>query len=371
MNISKIVKKVLLEDDNVKGIDWNDQYSVLNAANNYCPAYKEIIGDKEITLLKPELKSLFPELKNYQDVAKITHETPEKTKYVLFGIVDKNAKVGEKRALLGYQIKVGQTPQRFINGWGSKCDQLQDTIVLGQDQLPQEFQQILDDFITKNPSYVSKFKASEEFEKVNYKDLTYPNSDRKVLQGYEGPGYIWVHTKLRGGDIDVYSGLDNMLKNNNLTKDTPKNVESNEFNFPISLSVIAGDLPGLEKYKNLDTSTVIYPVEGTLIEPSKEVCRTVINKLYDCTNSTTGLGCRDKLFAKKVTALMCSDLRMVEKGRLQDEFGSLIQDGGDFGLRELNRARAEGLKLQSNATNESVSFTVSKFLNEEFKRRNS
>ena len=69
MNISKIVKKVLLEDDNVKGIDWNDQYSVLNAAKNYCPAYKEIIGDKEITLLKPELKSLFPELKNYQDLS--------------------------------------------------------------------------------------------------------------------------------------------------------------------------------------------------------------------------------------------------------------------------------------------------------------
>lgn len=380
MNISKIVKKVLSEQDdkNVKGLDWNNQIEILKKAIQYCKGYSKYFG-AGVTTLPTQLKVLFPELGEVEKVAKITYEDPKtKTKYLFFGIEDPNAKVsGGKKALLGYEAAVGKPPKKFDDGWGQECDALQNVEVLGVDTLPAEFEELLKAFIQRNPKYVSRFNPnSAEYEKILYKDLIDPETKKPVLPGYTGSGYIWVRKGLANQDIDVYGSLEKMLNVNKLTTKRPEDVSSDEFNFAFLLSDITDDLPGLEVDDSLKTSTVVWPAPGTIVEPTRESCRTAIKKLSDCSKSTTGIGCRQNLFANKVTALMCGDRKFVGGAiGLKDEYANLLQDSGDFGLAKLNYARREGVKRAKSTpgltqTNESVNSRVSKFLNEEYKRRN-
>lgn len=380
MNISKIVKKVLLEqgDENVKGFDWDNQVEILKKAIQYCKGYSKYFGDG-VTTLPSQLKTLFPELGKVEKVAKITYEDPKtKTKYLFFGIEDPKASVsGGKKALLAYEVASGRPPRKFRDGWGQECDALQNVEVLGVDTLPEEFQQILQAFIERNPNYVSQFNPnSAEYEKVLYKDLIDPETKKPVLPGYTGGGYIWVRKGLSNQNIDVYKSLDNMLVANKLTRKRPEDVSSDEFNFAFLLSDIADDLPGLEVDDKLKTTTVVWPAPGTIVEPTKESCRTAIKTLSDCSKSSTGIGCRKNLFTNKITALMCGDKNFVGGALgLKDEYASLLQDTGDYGLAKLNYARREGVKRAEapkslSGINESLKNKVSKYLNEEYKRRN-
>lgn len=382
MNISKIVKRVLLEapgDENVKGFDWNNQIEILNKAKQYCTGFKTYLAS-DVTALDNQMKGLFPELANVDKVAKITYEVDQKSKvkYLFFGIQDPKAQTSAgKRALLGYQVAVGQKPKRFRDGWGQQCDALQEVEGLGIDPLSQESEQILKAFIQRNPNYASQFNPnSAEFEKVAYKDLIDPQTNKPVLPGYKGSGYVWVRTGLSNQNIDVYGGLDDMLFKNDLTRVRPKDVSSDEFNFAFLLSDITDDLPGLEVDNNLKTTTLVWPTPGTIVEPTKESCRTAIKKLSDCSKSSSGIGCRQKLFANKVTALMCGDKKFVGGAfGLKDEYASLLQDTGDFGLAKLNYARREGVKraqapVDLNQIREGLKSKVSRYLNEEYKRRN-
>lgn len=380
MNISKIVKKVLLEqgDENVKGFDWDNQVEILKKAIQYCKGYSKYFGDG-VTTLPSQLKTLFPELGKVEKVAKITYEDPKtKTKYLFFGIEDPKASVsGGKKALLAYEVASGRPPRKFRDGWGQECDALQNVEVLGIDTLPEEFQQILQAFIERNPNYVSQFNPnSAEYEKVLYKDLIDPETKKPVLPGYTGGGYIWVRKGLSNQNIDVYKSLDNMLVANKLTRKRPEDVSSDEFNFAFLLSDIADDLPGLEVDDKLKTTTVVWPAPGTIVEPTKESCRTAIKTLSDCSKSSTGIGCRKNLFTNKITALMCGDKNFVGGALgLKDEYASLLQDTGDYGLAKLNYARREGVKRAEapkslSGINESLKNKVSKYLNEEYKRRN-
>lgn len=382
MNISKIVKKVLLEqnDKNVKGFDWENQLEILNKAKQYCTGFKKYLS-ADVTTLDDQFKGLFPELAKVDKVAKITYEIDpkSKTKYVFFGIEDPKATTsGGKKALLGYQVQVGQKPKRFRDGWGQGCDALQDVEVLGIDTLPEEFEQILKSFIQRNPSYYSEFNPnSAEFEKVLYKDLIDPETKKPVLPGYTGGGYLWVRKGLSNQNIDINKSLDNMLVANKLTRKRPEDVSSDEFNFAFLLSDIADDLPGLEVDDNLKTTTLVWPAPGTIVEPTKESCRAAIKKLSDCSKSATGIGCRQNLFANKITALMCADKNFIGGALgLKDEYASLLQDSGDFGLARLNYARREGVKRAAAAPKdltgirEGLQDKVSKYLNEEYRRRN-
>lgn len=380
MNISKIVKKVLLEqgDENVKGFDWDNQVEILKKATQYCKGYSKYFGDG-VTTLPNQLKTLFPELSKVEKVAKITYEDPKtKTKYLFFGIEDPKASVsGGKKALLAYEVTSGRPPRKFRDGWGQECDALQNVEVLGIDTLPEESQQILQAFIERNPNYVSQFNPnSAEYEKVLYKDLIDPETKKPVLPGYTGGGYIWVRKGLSNQNIDVYKSLDNMLVANKLTRKRPEDVSSDEFNFAFLLSDIADDLPGLEVDDKLKTTTVVWPAPGTIVEPTKESCRTVIKTLSDCSKSSTGIGCRKNLFTNKITALMCGDKNFIGGALgLKDEYASLLQDTGDYGLAKLNYARREGVKRAEapkslSGINESLKNKVSKYLNEEYKRRN-
>lgn len=380
MNISKIVKKVLLEqgDENVKGIDWNNQIEILEKAIQYCKGYSKYF-ESGVTTLQPQYKYLFPELSNVDKVAKITYEDPKtKTKYLFFGVEDPEASVsGGKKALLFYDVVSGKPPRKARNGWGQECDALQNVEVLGIDTLPAEYEQLLKAFIQRNPKYVSKFDPnSAEYEKISYKDLIDPKTKKPVLPGYTGGGYIWVRKGLANQDIDVYDSLEKMLVANKLTKKRPEDPASDEFNFAFLLSDIAEDIPGLEVDDELDTTTVVWPAPGTIVEPTKESCRSVIKTLSDCSKSSTGIGCRKNLFNNKITALMCGDRKFVGGAiGLKDEYASLLQDTGDFGLAKLNYARREGVKRAKTPTDlnqikEGLKNKVSKYLNEEYKRRN-
>ena len=384
MNISKIVRKVLLEapnDENVKGLDWNNQIEILNKAIQYCKGYSKYFG-AGVTALPAQFKSLFPELAKVDKVAKITYEDPKsKTKYLFFGLEDSTASVSSgRRALLGYQIEVGKPARRFRDGWGQQCDALQTVESLGVDPLPQESEQILKSFIQRNPNYVSEFNPnSAEFEKVAYKDLVDPETKQPVLPGYTGTGYVWVRKGLSNKNIDVYGALDKMLVANKLTRKRPEDVSSDEFNFTFLLSDIADDFPGLEVDDNLKTTTLVWPAPNTLVEPTRENCRTAIKKLSECSKSATGIGCRQDLFINKITALMCGDKNFVGGALgIKDEYNELLQDSGDFGLAKLNYARKEGVKRQPQVQEpkdltgirESLKNKVSKYLNEEYKRRN-
>jgi hypothetical protein len=380
MNISKIVKKVLLEqgEENVKGFDWNNQVEILKKATEYCSGYKKYFG-AGVTALPPQLKPLFPELSKVDKVAKITYEDPKtKTKQLFFGIEDPNALVsGGKKALLSYEVAVGKPPKKHRDGWGQECDALQNVEVLGIDTLPEEYQQTLQSFIQRNPTYVSKFNPnSAEYEKILYKDLIDPETKKPVLPGYTGGGYIWVRKGLSNKNIDIYGSLDKMLMANKLTKKRPEDASSDEFNFAFLLSDIADDIPGLEVDDELKTTTIVWPAPGTIVEPTKESCRAAIKKLSDCSKSATGIGCRQNLFSNKITALMCGDKNFIGGSfGLKDEYAELLQDSGDFGLAKLNYARREGVKRAKPTTdltgiNESIRNKVSKYLNEEYKRRN-
>lgn len=380
MNISKIVKKVLLEqgDENVKGFDWENQVEILKKASEYCSGYNKYFG-AGVTTLPSQLKTLFPELSEVDKVAKITYEDPKtKTKYLFFGIEDPKASVsGGKKALLAYEVAVGKPPRKFRDGWGQECDALQNVEVLGIDTLPEEFEQILQAFIQRNPKYVSKFNPnSAEYEKIAYKDLIDPKTKKPVLPGYTGEGYIWVRKGLSNQDIDVYGSLDTMLVKNKLTRQRPEDPTSDEFNFAFLLSDIADDLPGLEVDDELDATTVVWPAPKSIVEPTKESCRTAIKKLSDCSKSATGIGCRQNLFGNKITALNCGDMNFVGGALgIKDEYAELLQDTGDFGLAKLNYARREGVKRAKATTDlnqikEGLKNKVSKYLNEEYKRRN-
>jgi hypothetical protein len=381
MNISKIVKKVLLEqgDENVKGLDLNNQIEILNKGIQYCTRYNKFF-DAGVTTLPNQLISFFPELRKMDKVSKITWEDPKtKAKYLFFGVEDPAAVTsGGKKAFLAYQVVSGKPPKKFRNGWGQDCDALQKVEVLGVDPLPEEFELILKSFIQRNPSYYSQFNPnSAEFEKILYKDLIDPETKKPVLPGYTGPGYLWVRKGLSNKNIDINAALDKMLVANKLTRERPEDVSSDEFNFAFLLSDITDDLPGLEVDENLKTTTLVWPAPGTIVEPTKESCRAAIKKLSDCSKSATGIGCRQNLFANKITALMCGDRKFVGGAfGLKDEYAALLQDTGDFGLSNLNYARREGVKRAAAApkdltgVNETIKNKVSKYLNEEFKRRN-
>jgi hypothetical protein len=381
MNISKIVKKVLSEqnDKNVKGLNWENQIEILKTAKEYCKGFSKYLGS-DVTMLDNQFKGIFPELATVDKVAKITYENPAtKTKYLFFGVEDTNAvSSAGKKALLGYEVRIGKSPRKFDDGWGQECDALQKVTALGTDELPAEYEALLKSFIGRNPKYYSEFNPnSAEFEKVMYKDLVDPQTGQLVLKGYTGPGYLWVRKGLSNQDIDVYKSLNKMLATNNLTTVRPEDVSSDEFNFAFLLSDITDDLPGLEVDNELKTSTIVWPSPGTIVEPTKESCRAAIKKLSDCSKSTSGIGCRQNLFANKITALLCGDKKFVGGAiGLKDEYASLLQDTGDYGLSNLNYARREGVKrakvgvTDQAPIRENINSRVSKFLNEEFKRRN-
>jgi hypothetical protein len=377
MNISKIVKRVLSEqnDQNVKGLNWENQIEILNTAKQYCKDYSSILS-ANVTTLENQFKGLFPELANVDKVAKITYEDPKTNrKFLFFGIEDPKAQAEEgKRALLAYEVSVGKSPKKFRNGWGQKCDALQNVEALGTDPLPAEYEQTLKSFISRNPTYYSQFNPnSAEFEKVMYKDLVDPQTNKPVLPGYKGSGYMWVRKGLSNQDIDVYKSLDNMLVANKLTRKRPEDVTSDEFNFAFLLSDISDDLPGLEVDNNLRTSTLVWPSPGTIVEPTKESCRAAIKKLSDCSKSASGIGCRQNLFSNKITALLCGDKKFVGGAfGLKDEYASLLQDTGDYGLSNLNYARREGVKRAKAPSPEQTPIreSVNKYLNQEYKRRN-
>jgi len=377
MNISKIVKKVLSEqnDKNVKGLNQENQIEILKTAKEYCKGYSKYLG-ADVTTLDEQFKSLFPELAGVEKVAKITYEDPKtNTKYLFFGVEDPKAQISAgKKALLAYEVRIGMSPRRFRDGWGQQCDALQNVTALGTDALPQEYEQTLKSFIGRNPKYYSEFNPnSAEFEKVMYKDLIDPQTNQPVLKGYTGPGYLWVRKGLSNQDIDVYKSLDNMLVKNKLTRVRPEDATSDEFNFAFLLSDITDDLPGLEVDDNLRTTTLVYPAPGTIIEPTKDSCRVAIKKLSDCSKSASGIGCRQNLFANKITALLCGDKKFVGGAfGLKDEYASLLQDTGDFGLSKLNYARREGVKRAKSPAPEQTPIreSVNKHLNNEYNRRN-
>ena len=377
MNISKIVKRVLSEqnDENVKGLNWENQIGILNTAKQYCKGFAKYLA-ADITTLENRNKSLFPELEKVDKVAKITYEDPKnKVLYLFFGIEDTRAqKSANKKALLGYEVRVGKAPRIFRDGWGQECDALQNVEALGTEELPAEYEQTLKSFISRNPKYYSKFNPnSAEFEKVMYKDLVDPQTNKPVLPGYNGSGYMWVRKGLSNKDIDVYKSLDNMLFKNDLTRDRPEDVTSDEFNFAFLLSDITDDLPGLEVDDSLRTSTIVWPKPGTIVEPTKGSCRAAIKKLSDCSKSASGIGCRQNLFSNKITALLCGDKKFVGGAfGLKDEYASLLQDTGDYGLSNLNYARREGVKRAKAPSPEQTPIreSVNKYLNQEYKRRN-
>ena len=74
---------------------------------------------------------------------------------------------------------------------------------------------------------------------------------------------------------------------------------------------------------------------------------------------------------------MCADKNFIGGALgLKDEYASLLQDSGDFGLARLNYARREGVKRAAAAPKdltgirEGLQDKVSKYLNEEYRRRN-
>jgi hypothetical protein len=94
MNISKIIRKILLEDDEKKGalgLNPEDQYTFLNGAINNCPRLSMFKGRPIRNISKDDLNA-FPEIKNKGiTVAYYATGIIGDSYYMIFGIINDEA----------------------------------------------------------------------------------------------------------------------------------------------------------------------------------------------------------------------------------------------------------------------------------------
>jgi len=377
MNIDRIIKKVLLEQETkTKGLDYNDQDDILTKGRTNCPTFAVEVEGRSIKVLPSSEKVKFPELSSYDKVAYITKPlNKDGIGKIFFGI--KDTSITDKVAFLSYGVMAGRPPQKNPNGWGFDCEFFQSLENLGKDTLGPEQKRILDDYLARKKDSVAEYQPTGnmgEWTKLPYNKIP-------GLESYKGPGYVWTRSTLvnvEKGDMDI---IDSILQPNFTRDEETLEVTDPEFEAGVFLKDLVKEIPRLAQAAQKAPNLKVYPVKGSLIVPEKRACKDIIKKLTNCKKQGTSLTpeCSNKgeIFKSKMLALQCNTPKYnYVKGifGVEDEFNDLKNDATTkFGLANLIAARQRGLTQPTTpqkdfSIKESISKKISKILNEEYRR---
>lgn len=370
MDISNIIKKVLLEqeDKTVMGLDYKDQYGLLDGIQQNCVSLS-FLKNRPIKELDKKNWYLFPEIesKNLDKVAYISAQPTEGQGdfYVIFGIVDENA---PKRALLSYRIFPSGKAERLKEGLGSQCEQLMKIEDLGIGQLGPKDEATLQEFVNNSGGVYVRFdpKNPSQYEEIPYKDLKYTSTNLPVLPNYKGNGYLWRKVGLKQNTQGKIAQIENMLDVQGFTTNEPEDISADESKYAFYFKDIKNDWPGLTSQIGVGRDNdVIYPM-NEILYPDKKTCRTTIKKLYNCITSDTAQNCGVDLFKNKFIALRCESPKIGGILGLEDEYDRVKLNGGPYGIANLRRS--VGKAQYGNIKESSIEKKINNFLNEEFKK---
>ena len=390
MNISKLVKKVLLEVDEEKQkprvLAPEDQRNLLKGVLDNCQKYSPY-RDREIKFIKKEKMNPFTDLKNMGLDYGYYFTIPTKGGggYMIFGVLDPKA---PNKALLAYRILEKKSPERVPNGMGSECEQVMELKMLGQGQTPlsdqamKQFEAFLN---TEGAGYASLTEPQAAdinlYEKVPYSKLTYRDGTPVFNPVPAGNGYAWVQTGMKYSTQNKPKQIEAMLHNQGFTLNEPEDAESDTYLYSFYVKDIADDWPSLSNQKGaLRQNQIIYP-EREILYPDKKTCRTIIKKLYECSQGT-GQDCGVDLFKNKIRVLTCAQYKDGKIGNgeflsgalgVKDELNHLLsiakpRPGGEYGLGKLKHLVGDARYGSVGNVTESLQNKINRILNEKRKK---
>ncbi len=132
MNIDKIIRKMLLEDDkqDIRGFDFKDQYDILEKGKLYCSDLKARAGNKNVKRMESKDIAKFPALVGNSEIAYVTSDKLQNGSIIMFFAIQDPDSKGE-RTFYTYNVLPGQAPRKYTTGWGKGCPQMQETSELG------------------------------------------------------------------------------------------------------------------------------------------------------------------------------------------------------------------------------------------------
>ncbi len=373
MNISKILRKVLLEDDEKKqpkGLDKAGQYELLNGVIQNCP--KLNLKGRNIKFLEGNELNAFPELKNTGvETAYYVTQQFGNTMYAIFGIKDPKVKVP---ALFAYNlIPVGNEvePKRVPDGSGQWCEQLKNIEDLGQVYLsPKALAQFKALIATEGAAYASLEQPEDInlYKQVPYSELTYSDGTPAFNPVPAEDGYAWVKKGVKYSTANLPDALTGMVATQGFTFNQPTVLDDDQNRYSFYIKDIMNDFPALKSQKDaLRTNQIIYPTKELMAMPDREKCRAAIKKLDYCIKSPVGENCQKDLLKNKITVLRCGDLKMAGGVLgMKDEYENIMQRGAPYGIADLKNVlgKAQYGSLQK----ESLGKKINSVLNEEFKK---
>jgi hypothetical protein len=387
MDISNIITKILLKEEetfNIANLDFNNQDEVLEMGLKSCAAVQNIIPEKYRSLrnLDPANYQYFPKLDAPSGPTPYLSAPIDmgnvRGKIVLFGLPFGEPKGTEGRTFKAYVVGTDGTVKAVSRGWGSSCEFTKELSQIGQEPLTALQSAQLESWLKRNGYAYSLLDPktnnvanSEEYVPTLVKDLKNASNNELALPGYTGNYKIWIHQGLSNIGADQAKNLETMLAKQMFTQDlSGVDMDSDAQDFAFYLSDIIKDLPQLDQVRSLVKNDIlIYPKKEILVEPERGVCRSVINKLYDCGTKASTPGCRVDLFKNKLTAIRCGDKNFV--GGMEDKYQKISSDSGTYGILNLNNAKRRGLNKDANKTvRESIKNTVLSVLTEEIRKKN-
>ena len=375
MNISKILRKVLLEDDEKeqpRGLDKAGQYDLLNGVVQNCP--KLNLKGRPIRFLEGNDINKYPELKNTGvDIAYYVSQQFGDSWYQIFGVKDPNVKVP---ALFAYNLVISGDeiePKRVPDGSGQWCEQLKNIEDLGQVYLsPKAEAQFKALINAEGAAYASLTKPQAEdinlYTQVPFKDLQYRDGTPAFNPVPAEDGYAWVKTGAKYTTANLPDALTGMVETQGFTFNQPTTLDADENRYSFYIKDIMNDFPALKSQKDaLRPNQIIYPKAELMKPVNRETCRAAIKKLDYCINSSTGENCQKNLLKNKITVLRCGDLKLVG-GVLgvKDEYDKVMETGAPYGVADLKNVL--GKAQYGSVRKESIEKKINSVLNEQFKK---
>lgn len=373
MNISKILRRVLLEDDEKKQARGNDnagQYDLLNGVMQNCPTLN--LKGKSIRYLEGNELNAFTDLKNTGvDPVYYVSQQYGDLMYIIFGVKDPNVK---EPALFAYSLTPSgeeAEPKKVPNGSGRWCEQLKNIEDLGQVYLSPQAQAQFNNFIKKEGAGYAQLQEPDDislYKKVPYKDLQYRDETPVFDPIPAENGYAWVKTGADYTSANLPNALTGMVETQGFTFNQPTDISADENRYSFYLKDIMNDFPALMSQKDaIRPNQIIFPKADLMVEPNRETCRAAIKKLDYCLKSSTGVDCQKDLLKNKITVLRCGDLKMVGGVLgLKDEYQNVLRRGAPYGVADL--ARVLGKAQYGSVQKESLDKKINHILNEQFKK---
>ena len=373
MNISKILRRVLLEDDEKKQARGNDQagqYDLLNGVIQNCPTLN--LKGKSIRFLEGNELNAFTDLKNTGvDPVYYVSQQYGDLMYIIFGVKDPNVK---EPALFAYSLTPSgeeAEPKKVPNGSGRWCEQLKNIEDLGQVYLSPQAQAQFNNFIKKEGAGYAQLQEPDDislYKKVPYKDLQYRDETPVFDPIPAENGYAWVKTGADYTSANLPNALTGMVETQGFTFNQPTDISADENRYSFYLKDIMNDFPALMSQKDaIRPNQIIFPKADLMVEPNRETCRAAIKKLDYCLKSSTGVDCQKDLLKNKITVLRCGDLKMVGGVLgLKDEYQNVLRRGAPYGVADL--ARVLGKAQYGSVQKESLDKKINHILNEQFKK---